>query len=112
MIRSHDGIRFSVCDICALVVLTSGFAEGGGGAEPEVREYAEEGEYDYESDSDLDDFYSPSVKDGGQAAGPSKGRGKESLITDDTIKTGLENALFNPISQRVLEGLKRSLRMR
>ena len=62
-----------------LAVLTSGFAEAGGGSGPDVREYAEEGEYDYESDSDLDDFDDLSAEDeesNARAAASSKGRGK------------------------------------
>ena len=39
-----------------LPVLTSGFTEGRAGPLVPIRQYAEDGEYDYESDSDLDDM--------------------------------------------------------
>ena len=77
-------------------MLTSGFAEAGEGPRLEVQEYAEEGQYDYESDSDLDDFDDPNTPEDGESgaatciASSSRRRGK-SKAELESVPAGMDS---------------------
>ena len=63
-------------------MLTSGFAETDAKSSDTIKQCSEDGEYDYESDSDLDEFEVDSMPS--SSAGSSRAKGKSKVDDDGT----------------------------
>ncbi|KAI0694155.1 hypothetical protein C8T65DRAFT_667072 [Cerioporus squamosus] len=89
-------------------LLTSGFSETNPDALSQIRQYAHESEYDYETDSDLDEFEEPetlSTPVAGPSAGSSsrsKGKSKDDGETAEDEARAQSKGVDMPISHQIL----------